>query len=69
MLEHLSTLKCTHWDERVRELAATALERLAPFDEQFALETVSDGSGTMSAIAVWRAQTFFSAFARFVRSS
>jgi len=35
MLDHLVELKCQHWDESIRELAAEALQKLAPFDFEY----------------------------------
>ncbi|KAF7634087.1 TFCD_C domain-containing [Meloidogyne graminicola] len=35
MLNHLCKLKCQYWDESIRELAAEALQRLAPFDIKY----------------------------------
>ncbi|KAL7074229.1 hypothetical protein ACQ4LE_006412 [Meloidogyne hapla] len=35
MLDHLCMLKCQHWDESIRELAADALQKLAPFDFEY----------------------------------
>jgi hypothetical protein len=32
MIDHLAFLKCQHWDESIRELAAEALQKLASFN-------------------------------------
>ena len=41
MLDHLVELKCQHWDESIRELAAEALQNLAPFDFEYSENEVS----------------------------
>ena len=40
MLDHLCKLKCQHWDESIRELAAEALQKLAPFDVKYSKNEV-----------------------------
>ncbi|KAI6178502.1 Tubulin-specific chaperone D [Aphelenchoides besseyi] len=40
MLDHLRTVTCVHWDEKLRLLASTAIEKLVVFDEDYSLHTL-----------------------------
>lgn len=40
LLDHLCRLKCVYWDEKIRLLSATAIERMVPLDKKYAIDTV-----------------------------
>lgn len=41
ILDHLYQLKCIYWDEKIRLLAAAAIENLVSLDADYALKTVN----------------------------